>query len=143
MGSLEAGLSMNAWCGGVHALGHQLSTQYGMPHGIAMAIMMPVLMKFNLIACVDRLVDIAVAMGEKVDGLSRVDAAEKAPHAVQRLVKSIGLPTTLSEYGADPKLIPVSAKWALKDIDIAGNPRTLTLEQAEELYKKAFEGDLG
>jgi len=140
MGSLEAGVSMNAWCGAVHALGHQLTTQYGMPHGTAMAIMLPVVMKFNMIACMERLGDIAVAMGEQVEGLSKIEAAEKTPYAVHRLTKSIGLPTTLSEYSADPELIPNCVRWAAKDDSIEGNPRTLTLEQIEELYQKAFKG---
>jgi len=142
MGSLEAGVSMNAWCGAAHALGHQLTTQYGMPHGTAMAIMLPVVMKFNMTACMERLVDIAVAMGEQVEGLSKIEAAEKAPYAVHRLTKSIGLPTTLLEYGADPELIPNCVSWAAKDDSIEGNPRTLTLEQIEELYQQAFKGAL-
>lgn len=140
MGSLEAGVSMNAWCGAAHALGHQLTTQYGMPHGTAVAIMLPVVMKFNMTACMERLVDIAVAMGEQVEGLSKIEAAEKTPYAVHRLTESIGLPTTLSEYGADPELIPNCVRWAAKDDSIEGNPRTLTLEQIEELYQKAFKG---
>jgi alcohol dehydrogenase len=139
MAAFEAGLSMNANCGGVHALGHQLSTQYGIQHGVAMGIMMPIVMNFNTIACVDRMVDIAIAMGEKVKGLSKTEAAKKAPAAVAQLQKSLGLPTTLSECKADPKLIPVCAKWALTDPDIPGNPRTLTLKQIEALFKKAFE----
>ena len=87
------------------------------------------------------MVDIAIAMGEKVKGLSNTEAAKKAPAAVAvaQLQKSLGLPTTLSECKADPKLIPVCAKWALTDPDIPGNPRTLTLKQIEALFKKAFE----
>ena len=96
-------------------------------------------MNFNTIACLDRLVDIAIAMGAKVQGVIKTEAAQKAPAAVAQLQKSIGLPTTLSEYNADPELIPVCAKWALTDPDIPGNPRTLSLEQIEALYKKAFE----
>jgi len=143
MASLEAGMAFSsAGCGGIHALGHQLSSQCGMPHGMAMAIMMPPLMKFNLIACVDRLADIAAAMGEKIEGLSKREAAEKTSLAVRQLSKSIGLPTTLTEYGADSKLIPSLAKWALKDGDLPGNPRVPTLEQIEELYKEAFTGSL-
>ena len=144
MGSLEAGMAFSSsGCGAVHALGHQLSTQYGMPHGMAMAIMMPPVMKFNMIACVDRLADIAVAMGEQVDRLSIGEAAEKAILAVRRLGKSIGLPTTLSEYGADQKLMPNLVKWASRDADLPANPRVPTLEQIEELYRKAFAGSLG
>jgi alcohol dehydrogenase class IV len=140
MAALEAGLAGNAWVGGIHALGHQLSTQYGMAHGVAIGIMMPYVMNFNLIACIDRFKDIAIAMGESVDGLSKIEAAHKAPLAVLQLLKSIGLPTTLKEAGANPDQIHVCAKWALEDIDIPGNPRTLTLDQIEELYQMAFAG---
>ncbi|MBT6341047.1 MAG: iron-containing alcohol dehydrogenase, partial [Desulfobacula sp.] len=140
MAALEAGLAMNANTGGVHALGHQLSSQYGIHHGVAMGIMMPVVMDFNTIACLDQMKDIAKAMGEKVQGLSKIQAAAKAPAAVLQLQKSIGLPTTLSECNADPELIPECAKWALSDTSIPGNPRTMIQEQIEWLFKKAFEG---
>lgn len=139
MAALEAGLSMNANTGGIHALGHQLSSQYDIPHGVAMGIMMPILMDFNTIACVDRMADIAAALGEKIKGLSQTEAARKASAAVFQLQKSLGLPTTLSECKADPKLIPVCAKWSLADTSIPGNPRTMTQEQIEALYRKAFE----
>ena len=142
MAAMEAGLAMNASCGGVHALGHQFSTQYGIPHGTAMGIMMPIIMNFNLIACPDLYADIATAMGEQIEGLNTSDAAKKAPIAVRKLLESIGLPVSLKEYDADPNLITTCAKWALKDPNIGGNPRTLTLEQTEELYKKAFEANL-
>ncbi|MBT3178285.1 MAG: iron-containing alcohol dehydrogenase [Desulfobacula sp.] len=138
MAALEAGLAMNANTGGVHALGHQLSSQYGIPHGVAMGIMMPIVMGFNTIACNDQMVEIAHAMGEKVEGLSNAEAAARAAFAVLQLQKSLGLPTTLSECKADPALIPVCAKWALTDTSIPGNPRTMTREQIEGLFKKAF-----
>jgi alcohol dehydrogenase class IV len=102
---------------GIDALSHQLSSQYGMPHG--------------------------VAMGKSVQGLSRMDAARKAPAAVRQLQKSLGLPTTLKEYGIDPELLPVCAKLALEDVDIPANPRSLTLEQTETIFAKAYEGDFG
>ena len=142
LASLQAGLCMNAWCGGVHALGHQLSSQYGLPHGLAMAIMMPVVMEFNLIACMDRMADIARALGERIDGLSIMEAAQKAPLAVRRLAASIDLPISLSACGADPNLISVCSQWALKDNNLWGNPRTMTLQQIEALYQKAFEVEM-
>ncbi len=80
MGSLEAGMAFSSTgCGGIHALGHQLSSQCGIPHGTAMGIMMPPLMDYNIIAVMDRLVEIAVAMGEQIEGLSKREAAVKAP----------------------------------------------------------------
>jgi alcohol dehydrogenase len=137
--AMQGGLCINANLGGVHALGHQLSSQYNIPHGMAMSIMMPVIMEFNIGVCTDRMVDIARALGERTDGLSKTEAALVAPRAVRRLATSLGLPVSLSDCGADPENIPTAAKWALNDFDILGNPRSITIEQAEDLYLKAFE----
>jgi alcohol dehydrogenase len=138
MASMEGGLCMNAWCGAVHALGHQLSSQFGMPHGMAMAIMMPPVMEFNTIACMDRMVDIAKALGQKIDGLSKMEAARKAPEAVRAITAAIGLPTSLSACAVDESRFAECARWAIKDIDLDGNPREMNLEQAEALYRKAL-----
>lgn len=137
--ALEAGLSMNAWCGGVHALGHQLSTQSDMPHGMAMGIMMPALMRFNLIACPQKYAGIARAMGEKIEGLSVLEAAQKAPDAVQNFLCMLDLPRNLKQYGISKSIFPESAKLAVRDMDIQGNPRKLTIEQAEKLFYEAYE----
>ena len=143
MGSLLGGVAINsAGCAGTHALGQQITAQYDIPHGITMGIMMPYIMKFNMNACLDRHADITVAMGENIQGLNKKEIAEKAPFAVYEFVKSAGLPTTLSEVKVDQNLIPACVKWAAKDADLANNPRTATLEQIEEIYKKAFEGNL-
>ena len=139
MGALQAGLAMNAGCGGIHALGLQLTSKYGIPHGRTLAIMMPVVMRYNMIACVDRFIDIAEAMGEKVEGLSQMEAAELAPFAVEKFARSLGIRTTLSKETEDPELVSTCAKHALENENIHGNPRTPTLEHVEELYKQAYD----
>jgi len=139
LGAMEAGLSMNAWCGGVHALGHQLSTQADMPHGMAMGLMMPSVMAFNLMACPDRYADIAHTMGEKIDDLNVMDAAAKAPKAVKKLLALVGLPTSLKECGIDKKIFEECAKWAIRDSDVQGNPRTISYEQALTLFYEAYD----
>ncbi len=140
MGSLVAGMAFSsAGCGGIHALGHQLSTQCGMPHSMAMGIMMPPVMEYNIISCMDRMIDIAIAMGEVVDGLNKREAAGKAPAAIRDFVKSLGLPIKLSEYGVDKKIKPDLAKLAIQDGDLPGTPRILNLEEIKELYSRTFE----
>ena len=114
-----------------------------MPHGTAMSILMPVILNFNASACPDRIANIAVAMGEDVDGLGKTEAARKAAHAIRELGEAAGLPTTLTEYGADPELIPICAEFAATAGDMPGNPITPTIEQIKDLYKQAFEGNLG
>ena len=138
MGALQAGLAMNAGCGGIHALGLQLTSKYGIPHGRTLAILMPIVMNYNLIACVDRFIDIAEAMGERTEGMSRMEAAEMAPRSVEKFARSLGIKTTLSKETEDPNLIPACAKQALENENIKGNPRVPTLEEIEELYRQAY-----
>jgi alcohol dehydrogenase len=61
------------------------------------AILLPHVCRFNLIARVDRFVDIARAMGENVDGLSQREAAEKALTAISTLSKDVKIPSGLRE----------------------------------------------
>lgn len=143
MASLMGGMAMCAGCGAVHALGHQLSSRYGMPHGAAMSVLMPHILNFNASACPDRIAAIAVALGVDVDGVGKTEAARKAAHAIRKLGEAVGLPTTLTEYGADPELIPICAEYAQTAGDMPGNPITPTLEEIKDLYKQAFEGNLG
>jgi alcohol dehydrogenase len=142
MASLMGGMAMCAGCGAVHALGHQLSNRFGMPHGMAMSVLMPVILNFNAAACPDRIANIAAAMGENVRGVEEAEAVQKAASSIRKLGKSVGLPTTLSEYGADPASIPICAEYAQTAGDMPGNPITPTLEQIEDLYQQAFEGNL-
>ena len=100
-----------------------------------------VIINFNVPACPDRIANIAAALGENVLGLEKAKAAQKAASVIRKLGKAVGLPTTLSEYGADKALIPICAKYAETAGDMPGNPITPTLEQIEDLYKQAFEGN--
>ena len=70
--------------------------------------------------------------------MSIAEAAPKAAAAVARMRDSLGLPSNLTECGADPALIPECAKWAIIDTSVPGNPRTFTISQIEELFRQAF-----
>jgi lactaldehyde reductase len=87
---------------------------------------------------VDRFIDIAEAMGERTEGMSRMEAAEMAPRSVEKFARSLGIKTTLSKETEDPNLIPTCAKQALENENIKGNPRVPTLEEIEELYRQAY-----
>ncbi|MCZ3394117.1 iron-containing alcohol dehydrogenase, partial [Enterococcus faecium] len=82
----------NADLGYVHAMAHQLGGQYDAPHGVCCAILLPIVERFNLVACPDRFTDLAVAMGENIDGLSIRAAADKAIDAMQQLNDDVGIP---------------------------------------------------
>ncbi|MGL5244928.1 MAG: iron-containing alcohol dehydrogenase, partial [Sarcina sp.] len=78
-GSLLAGIAFNnANLGYVHAMAHQLGGLYDMPHGVANAMLLPHVSRYNLISNPQKFADIAEFMGENIEGLSLMDAAEKA-----------------------------------------------------------------
>lgn len=60
----------NASLGYVHAMAHQLGGFYDLPHGVCNAVLLPHVEDFNTIACMDRFVDIAKALGENTHGLT-------------------------------------------------------------------------
>ncbi|WP_370516739.1 iron-containing alcohol dehydrogenase [Sporomusa sp. KB1] len=128
----------NAGLGFVHAMAHQLGGLYNLPHGVCNAILLPHVEKFNIIACPERFGDVAIAMGENIQGLSVRDAADKAIAAIQKLSADVGIPSGLAELKANEKDFEVMAGNALKDICSLFNPRTATLDDIIGIYKAAM-----
>jgi alcohol dehydrogenase len=134
-----AGMAFNnASLGYVHAMAHQLGGFYNLPHGVCNAILLPAVCEFNLIAAAKRLGDIAVALGESIDGLPPVDAAAKGIAAIRKLSKAIGIPAGLKELGVKEGDLPTMAENAKKDACQLTNPRTATLQQVVEIFKAAM-----
>ncbi len=128
----------NASLGHVHAMAHQLGGFYDLPHGICNAILLPHVSAFNLIAKVDRFVDIAIAMGENVAGLSRRAAADLALDSIKKLSLDVGIPSGLDELGVKEEDLPTMAENAQKDACGLTNPRCPTLEDVIQIYKNAL-----
>ena len=134
-----AGMAFNsAGLGYVHSMAHQPGGLYDLPHGVCNAILLPHVERFNMIAKLDRFVDIAAAMGENIDGLAERDAAELALEAIQSLSADIGIPSGLAELGVEEKNLKLMAENAMKDVCAPSNPRTATLEDIIEIYKAAM-----
>ncbi|MPQ43354.1 iron-containing alcohol dehydrogenase [Clostridium tarantellae] len=138
-GSLLAGIAFNnANLGYVHAMAHQLGGLYDMPHGVANAMLLPYVSRYNLISNPQKFADIAEFMGENIEGLSVMDAAEKAIEAMFRLSKDIGIPTSLKEMGVKEEDIEYMAEMALKDGNAFSNPRKGNQKEVMEIFKAAF-----
>jgi alcohol dehydrogenase len=134
-----AGMAFNnASLGHVHAMAHQLGGFYDLPHGVCNAILLPAVERFNMIAKMDRFVDIAVAMGEVVTGMSKRAAAEKALEAIKTLSKDVGIPSGLTELGVKEKDLKTMAENAQKDACGLTNPRCPTLNDVIEIYRSAL-----
>ncbi|WP_339060341.1 iron-containing alcohol dehydrogenase [Tepidibacillus marianensis] len=134
-----AGMAFNnASLGYVHAMAHQLGGYYNLPHGVCNAILLPHVEQFNLIATPERFRDIAVAMGENIDGLSVNEAAQKAIDSIRRLSASIGIPSGLAELGVKEEDFEIMATNAKKDATHLTNPRKATLEEVIEIFRNAM-----
>jgi alcohol dehydrogenase len=134
-----AGMAFNnASLGHVHAMAHQLGGFYDLPHGICNAILLPHVQRFNMIAKMTRFVDIARAMGEKVDGMSDRAAAEKALEAIKTLSTDVGIPSGLGQLGVKEEDLTIMAENAQKDACGFTNPRRPTLMNVVDIYRCAL-----
>jgi len=140
LGSLYAGLGLaNAGVTAVHSLSYPLGGKYGISHGLANTIMLPRVMAFNLPGALEKFVDIAEVMGEKVEDLPHREAAYLAVEAVEALIEDCGVMTTLEELEIPEGDFPELAKVAMTVArPLANNPCRMTLEQMVELYQEAY-----
>lgn len=134
-----AGMAFNnASLGYVHAMAHQLGGFYNLPHGVCNAILLPHVCNFNLIACPQRFADVAVAMGENIEGLSVRAAADVAIAAIRTLSNDVGIPTGLTGLGVKEKDLKVMAENAMKDACSFTNPRVYVLDDVINIFKLAL-----
>ena len=124
--------------GNVHAMSHPVSGHFGVPHGVANAILLPRVMRFNRIACPERFAEIATAMGEDVSGFSPIEGAECAIEAVERLAEDVRIPATLSVAGVDPSGIATLAADAMKSPNTLVNPRSTSLKDVTLIYEESI-----
>lgn len=127
----------NTILGICHSMAHPLGGIHHIGHGVANAIMLPIIMEFNLLGNPEKFKDIAMFLGEDVSGLSLMDAAHKAVDAVQKLNQDIGIPG-LSDLGVTEADVQLLAEEAMKGGDRWTNPRNTTLEDFVKMYTQAL-----
>lgn len=139
MGSLLGGFCLGPVnTAAVHALSYPLGSSFHLPHGLSNALLLPYVMEFNLSAAPVRYADVAVALGcsREEDDLA---TASKGVERVRALIHECGIPATLKEAGIPENAIPDMAVAALKITRLLNNnPRTVTLDDAIDLYKAAY-----
>lgn len=137
--SFLAGMAFNNGnLGYVHAIAHQLGGLYDMPHGVANAMLLPHVEKYNLISNPQKFADIAEFLGENISGLSVMEAAEKSIEAMFKLSKDIGIPASLKEMGVKEEDFDYMAKMALKDGNAFSNPRKGNEQDIIKILKAAL-----
>ena len=131
----------NVGLGIVHSMAHQLGAVYDTPHGIANAMLLPTVMRFNgeNPETAQRFREILVNIGRPdAEHLNDQDVINTFVWMISELSKAVGITTTIKDYGAKEEDFEMLADKAMKDPCKPGNPREVTKEDFIELFKKAM-----
>ena len=139
-GQYIAGMGFsNVGLGIVHSMAHSLGAYFDTPHGLANALLLPHVLRWNGKVCPARFRDMGREFGLDMDNLSDEEAVEKVCDAVDKLARSVGIPKTLKEIGIPYDALETLADQAINDVCTPGNPREVTKEDILALYKEAYE----
>ena len=129
----------NVGLGIVHSMAHQLGAVYDTPHGIANAMLLPTVMRFNGAVCADRFRDILVNIGRPdAKDLNDQDVINTFVWMISELSKKVGITTTIKDYGAKEEDFEMLAEKAMIDPCKPGNPREVSKEDFINLYRTAM-----
>ena len=129
----------NVGLGIVHSMAHQLGAVYDTPHGIANAILLPTVMRFNGEVCADRFREILCHIGRPdAKDLNDQDVINTFVWMIEELSKSVGVTQRVSDVGGKVEDIEMLADKAMEDPCMPGNPREVSKEDFIRLYNEAM-----
>jgi alcohol dehydrogenase len=124
----------------IHGLANPISLITHISHGEALAVIMPSVMEFNLIANIPKYAQIARLMGENTENLTLREQAQLSVKAVRTLIADIGLPRRLSDIGIKKEDIPGLADYVFDRQQhlIDPNPRIVSKNEVTSIYESAL-----
>ena len=129
----------NVGLGIVHSMAHQLGAVYDTPHGMANAILLPTVMRFNGEVCSDRFREILVNIGRPdAANLNDQDVINTFVWMISELSKKVGITQTVKDTGCKEEDFEMLADKAMEDPCRPGNPREVTKEDFIRLFKEAM-----
>ena len=129
----------NVGLGIVHSMAHQLGAVYDTPHGIANAILLPTVMRFNGEVCADRFREILCHIGRPdARDLNDQDVINTFVWKITQLSKAVGVTQTVKDTGCKEEDLEMLAEKAMEDPCKPGNPREVTKEDFIRLYREAM-----
>ncbi len=141
LGSLMAGFVLNnAGTSLVHAMAYPIGGKYHVPHGISLTVLVLACFEYIIVARQEKFVKLAEAMGEVVAGLSSREAAKRSLDAIRYLIKSVDLPTSLTDLDInDLSKVDRWAKDAHAEQRLLGRSvRKLSVEDIKKIYLNSF-----
>ncbi len=139
LGSLYGGLCLGPVnTAAVHALSYPLGGEFHLSHGLANAVLLPSVMKFNCSANLKKYAEVALACGA-AKGANEDETAQNGVEFVTQLSKDCGIPTKLTELGIPHEAVDRMAKAAMEvQRLLKNNPRTVTEADAKAIYESLY-----
>ena len=128
----------NVGLGIVHSMAHQLGAVYDTPHGLANAILLPTVMRFNGEVCYERFRDILIALNVDAKDMSKEEVIDTFVGMIEDLSRKVGITQAVKDTGCKEEDFEMLAQKAMADACKPGNPREVTKEDFIELFRKAM-----
>jgi alcohol dehydrogenase class IV len=143
LGSLYGGLCLGPVnTAAVHAMAYPLGGTYKISHGVSNSVLLPFVMAFNLSGNLSKYAAIALAVGAPKGSDDR-ETAFNGVLRVRELSNACGIPQSLKDLNIPESAIPEMAKAAILVTRLMdNNPRKVELKDAEEIYRKAYHGQI-
>lgn len=135
LGQYVTGMAFsNVGLGIAHSMAHTLGAVYDTPHGVACAMMLPIVMEYNQETTGEKFKAIAEAMGVDTTGMDQAAYRKAAIDAVRQLSVDVGIPTKLDALKEED--LDFLAESAYADACCPGNPKDTSVEDLKELFRK-------
>lgn len=136
LGQYIAGMGFsNVGLGIAHSMAHTLGAVYDTPHGVACAMMLPIVMEYNADCTGEKYREIARAMGvSNVDAMSQEEYRKAAVDSVRKLSEDVGIPAKLEALKESD--LDFLAESAYADACRPGNPKDTSVEDLKDLFRK-------
>jgi lactaldehyde reductase len=135
LGQFVTGMAFsNVGLGIAHSIAHTLGATYDTPHGVACAMMLPIVMEYNADCTGDKLKAVAEAMGVDTTGMDQAAYRKAAIDAVRQLSIDVGIPTKLEKIKEED--LDFLAESAYADACAPGNPKAASVEDIKGLIRK-------
>ena len=135
LGQFVTGMAFsNVGLGIAHSVAHTLGAVYDTPHGVACAMMLPIVMEYNAECTGEKLKAVAEAMGVDTTGMDQAAYRKAAVDAVRQLSIDVGIPTKLEALKEED--LDFLAESAYADACAPGNPKAASVEDIKGLIRK-------
>jgi len=139
LGSLYGGVAItNSGTGGVHGLAYPLGGKYNISHGLSNSILLADVMEFNAKAVPEKFIKVAEVMGIETTNFPKEKVVESVVDEIRKLVIDVGI--TIEGFEVSEEVLDNLAKTAISEQQrlLKNNPRTISYEDARQIYKKVL-----